>query len=53
MALNVAIQMDPVHAVNPETDTTILMATTAQDRGHRLWWYPPAALATEDRRVTA
>lgn len=53
MALKVAIQMDPVHAVNPETDTTILMALSAQARGHRLWWYPPAALSTEDRRVTA
>ncbi len=53
MALKVAIQMDPVHAINPETDTSFLMALSAQARGHRLWWYPPAALATEDRRVTA
>lgn len=53
MALKVAIQMDPVHAVNPETDTSFLMALSAQARGHELWWYPPATLATEDRRVTA
>jgi glutathione synthase len=53
MALKVAIQMDPVHAINPETDTSFLMALTAQARGHELWWYPPTTLATEDRRVTA
>ena len=53
MPLKVAIQMDPVHAVNPETDTTFLMALTAQARGHELWWYPPATLSTEDRHVTA
>jgi glutathione synthase len=53
MSLKVAIQMDPVHAVNPETDTSFLMALTAQERGHELWWYPPVSLATEDRRVTA
>jgi glutathione synthase len=53
MALKVAIQMDPVHAVNPETDTSFLMALSAQARGYELWWYPPMTLATEDRRVTA
>ena len=53
MPLKVAIQMDPVHAINPETDTTFLMALTAQARGHELWWYPPSTLSTEDRHVTA
>jgi len=53
MSLKVAIQMDPIHAVNPETDTSFLMALSGQDRGHELWWYPPASLSTEDRRVTA
>ncbi|MFV4733718.1 glutathione synthase, partial [Mycobacterium tuberculosis] len=53
MSLKVAIQMDPVHGVNPETDSTFLMAMTAQERGHKLWWYSPHSLATEDRRVTA
>ena len=53
MSLKVAIQMDPVHGVNPETDTSFLMALNAQARGHALWWYPPVSLSTEDRRVTA
>jgi glutathione synthase len=53
MSLKVAIQMDPVHGVNPDTDTSFLMALNAQARGHELWWYPPTSLATEDRHVTA
>lgn len=33
MTLKVAIQMDPIEAVNIESDTTFLMAETAQARG--------------------
>ena len=53
MALKVAIQMDPVAAVNPLSDTSYLMALNAQARGHRLWTYQPDRLALEGRRVTA
>jgi glutathione synthase len=53
MSLKVAIQMDPVEALNPDVDTTVLMALSAQERGHQLWWYPPESLALEDRRLTA
>ena len=53
MSLNIAIQMDPVEAVDPETDTTVLMALSAQDRGHKLWWYAPQSLALEGRELTA
>ncbi len=53
MSLKVAIQMDPVGAVNPLTDTSYLMALNAQARGHRLWTYQPDRLALEGRRVTA
>jgi glutathione synthase len=45
--------MDPIEAVDPEVDTTVLMALSAQERGHRLWWYPPLSLALEDQRLTA
>ena len=34
--LRVAVQMDPVEAVNIDSDTTWLMMTTAQERGHAL-----------------
>jgi glutathione synthase len=53
MSLKVAIQMDPVEAVDPDVDTTVLMALSAQARGHKLWWYAPESLALEDRRLTA
>lgn len=53
MSLKVAVQMDPVEAVDPDVDTTILMALSAQERGYELWWYAPASLALEGRRLTA
>ena len=49
--LRVAIQMDPVEAVNIESDTTWLMMTTAQDRGHTQWVYDVRTLALEDGRL--
>ncbi len=53
MPLNVAIQMDPVEAINIETDTTFLMMMEAQTRGHTLWVYAPDHLSLEDGRVFA
>jgi len=53
MSLNVAIQMDPVETLDPDVDTTVLMALSAQERGHRLWWYAPSSLALEGRALTA
>ena len=51
MTLKVAIQMDPIEAVNIESDTTFLMAETAQARGHRLWVYDFRTLALEEGRL--
>ena len=31
--------MDPVEAINIETDTTFLLMLEAQSRGHALWVY--------------
>ena len=53
MSLKVAIQMDPVEALDPDVDTTVMMALSAQERGHKLWWYPTQSLALEDGRLTA
>ena len=53
MALNVAIQMDPVEGINIETDTTFLLMLEAQTRGHGLWVYTPDRIAMEDGRVFA
>ena len=49
--LRVAIQMDPVEAVNIDSDTTWLMMMTAQERGHRQWVYDFRTLALEDGRL--
>ena len=53
MALNVAIQMDPVEAINIETDTTFLLMMEAQTRGHALWVYTADLISLEDGRVFA
>jgi glutathione synthase len=53
MALNVAIQMDPVEGINIETDTTFQLMLEAQTRGHALFVYTPDRLALEDGRITA
>ena len=53
MSLRVAVQMDPVHGINIDTDTTFQMAMEAQSRGHRLWFYTPDKLSMEDGRVFA
>ena len=49
--LKVAIQMDPMEAVDIASDTTFLMALTGQARGHRLWVYDVRTLALEDGRL--
>ena len=49
--LKVAIQMDPIEAINIEADTTFLMAWTAQERGHRCGSTRPDTLALEDGRL--
>ena len=48
MPLTVAIQMDPIGQVDVSVDTTVLMATTAMERGHAVWTYHPESLALED-----
>ena len=53
MPLKVAVQMDPLEAVNIEGDTTFLMLLNAQERGHELFVYTPERLALEDGRVSA
>jgi len=53
VALNVAIQMDPVEAIDINADSTFRIAIEAQVRGHSLFYYTPDKLAFEDGRVTA
>lgn len=51
MTLKVAIQMDPIEAVDIAGDTSFLMAETAQARGHQLWVYDFRTLALEEGRL--
>ena len=53
MALNVAIQMDPIGAVNIDADSTFRLALEAEARGHRLFYYTPDRLAYREGRLNA
>lgn len=53
MSLKVAIQMDPIAAVDIDGDSTFVLALEAQNRGHALWHYPPSALSLDRGRVLA
>lgn len=53
MPLKVAIQMDPISAVNIDADSSFRIAEEAQARGHELFFYTPDHLAFQDGRITA
>jgi glutathione synthase len=53
MPLKIAIQMDPIEAVNVDADTTFDLALAAHQRGHEIWIYQPKALSMRDGRVFA
>jgi len=53
MGLAVAIQMDPIHTINIDADSTFALALEAQARGHVLLHYLPTALTLRDGRLYA
>ena len=53
MSLAVAIQMDPIEAIDIEGDSTFALALEAQARGHALFHYLPQKLSLRDGRVLA
>lgn len=53
MTLTVAIQMDPIEAVNISADSTFALALEAQARGHKLFYYGPKQLTFRDGIVSA
>ncbi|MFN0115639.1 MAG: glutathione synthase [Paracoccaceae bacterium] len=53
MPLKVAIQMDPIGAINIAADSTFRIAIEAEARGHRLFYYTPDRLAYREGRVLA
>jgi glutathione synthase len=53
MSLAVAIQMDPVETIRPDSDSTFVLALEAAKRGHALYHYLPRDLTLHTSRVTA
>lgn len=53
MALNVAVQMDPIERISIRSDSTFALLLEAQARGHSLSYYTPDRLAQLDGRVFA
>jgi glutathione synthase len=53
MGLSVAVQMDPIDAINPLGDSTFALMLEAQARGHTLAYYTPASLAQRGKTITA
>ncbi len=53
MSLTVAIQMDPIEAIDIGADSTFALGLEAERRGHSLYHYQPKDLALREGRVTA
>ena len=53
MGLKVAIQMDPIDAIDIDGDSSFRIAEEAQARGHSLFFYTPDQLAYREGRVSA
>ena len=51
--LKVALQMDPIEAVDIDADSTFAIGLEAQRRGHELSYYHPDDLIFEDGQVLA
>jgi glutathione synthase len=53
MALNVAVQMDPIDKIDIAGDSTFALLLEASARGHALFYYTPDKLSLRDGRVLA
>ena len=51
--MKVALQMDPIGAINIDADSTFRIGLEAQARGHSLFYYTPDKLAFSEGRVIA
>ena len=49
----VAVQMDPVESINPNSDTTMLLAMEATRRGYEVHYYLPRDLTFRNGEITA
>ncbi|NOZ33496.1 MAG: glutathione synthase [Alphaproteobacteria bacterium] len=53
MTLRVAVQMDPIEAIDPPGDSSFALMLEAQERGHSVSYYTPDTLALQDGAVLA
>lgn len=53
MPLNVAMQMDPIEAININADSSFRILEEAQARGHKLFYYTPDKLIFDGGKVKA
>jgi len=53
MTLKIAVQMDPIEAIDIAGDSTFALMLEAQARGHELFEYHPDTLALRDGRLGA
>jgi glutathione synthase len=53
MALNVAVQMDPIEKINIAGDSTFALLLEARARGHKLFYYTPDKLSLRNGHVLA
>ena len=51
--MKVALQMDPIGAVDIDADSTFRIALEAQERGHSLFHYTPESLCFDEGQVLA
>jgi glutathione synthase len=52
MPLKIAVQMDPIEAVDVDADTTFDLCLEAHSRGHEVWIYQPQALQLRDGKAS-
>ena len=53
MSLRVAIQMDPIEAIDIKGDSSFALLLEAQARGHEIFYYLPQALSLRDGHLYA
>ena len=51
--LRIAIQMDPLNKLHPESDSSLMLAKEAQNRGHKIFIYEPKDLTLIDNQLFA
>ena len=51
--LQIAIQMDPLNKLHYESDSTLVLAIEAQNRGHKIFIYEPKDLILKDGQLLA